>query len=335
MSAATQKPEVSAAAPVLEARGVTKVYSVSAGLFAAPRPLTALAGVDLAIRPGSAIGLVGESGSGKSTLARLLLGIEQPTGGAVLFDGKPLGALSRRAVARRVQPVFQDPFGSLNPSHGVAEIIGLPLAVHRVGDKAARAARVAELIDQVGLPRRVADARPRELSGGQRQRVAIARALAIRPDVLVCDEPTSALDVSVQAQILNLLADLRRETGVALLLISHNLSVVGHLCERVAILYLGRVVEEGPAADVLAAPRHPYAKALAASVLSVGGTGLPDLGLGQEWPNPLAIPSGCRFHPRCPSVVDACRETDPALAPVPGGSADRHTACLRVAEGTL
>ncbi len=305
------------AANVLKARGVVKRYDVATGRMSAPRQLTALDGVDLAIAKGSALGLVGESGSGKSTLARLLLGVEKPTAGTVTFDGAPLGTLSRRAIARRVQPVFQDPFGSLNPAHSVAEIVGLPLAVHRIGERASRPARVAELLDQVGLPARVATARPRELSGGQRQRVAIARALAIRPDVLVCDEPTSALDVSVQAQILNLLADLRRETGVAMLLISHDLAVVEHLCERVAILYLGRIVEEGPARAVLKDPKHPYAEALARSVLTIGtGAGLPDLGLGTQWPNPLDIPSGCRFHPRCPRAVPDCRAIDPALRPV-------------------
>ncbi|RAI04564.1 ABC transporter ATP-binding protein [Acuticoccus sediminis] len=319
---------------VLEARGVVKQYGVTAGLFSAPRTLTALDGVGISIEKGSAVGLVGESGSGKSTLARLLLGVEAPSGGEILFDGAPLGTLGRRAVARRVQPVFQDPFGSLNPAHSIAEIVGLPLAVHRIGDRHSRRARVAELLDQVGLPQRVASARPRELSGGQRQRVAIARALAIRPDVLICDEPTSALDVSVQAQILNLLADLRRETGVAMLLISHDLAVVQHLCERVAILYLGRIVEEGPAGAVLKDPRHPYALALARSVLTVGGgTGLPDLGLGTQWPNPLDIPSGCRFRPRCPRAIPECAGTDPALRTVAGSGASgthRSAACIRV-----
>ncbi|UOM35626.1 oligopeptide/dipeptide ABC transporter ATP-binding protein [Acuticoccus sp. I52.16.1] len=324
-----------AAPPVLEARGVVKHYDVATGLISAPRRLTALDGVDLAITKGAAIGLVGESGSGKSTLARLLLGLEKPTAGDISFDGAPLGTLGRRAIARRVQPVFQDPFGSLNPAHSVAEIVGLPLAVHRIGDRRARSARVAELLDQVGLPSRVAAARPRELSGGQRQRVAIARALAIRPDVLVCDEPTSALDVSVQAQILNLLADLRRETGVALLLISHDLAVVEHLCERVAILYLGRIVEEGPAEAVLRDPQHPYADALARSVLTVGtGAGLPDLGLGTQWPNPLDIPAGCRFHPRCPRAIYDCRGIDPPLRPVAregvAGAAAGRAACIRL-----
>ncbi|WP_108660316.1 ABC transporter ATP-binding protein [Acuticoccus kandeliae] len=312
--------------PILEVRGLHKTYDVSSGPLVPKRTLHALAGVDLSIPEGGVLGLVGESGSGKSTLARLAIGLEAPTSGEILLGGKPLSAYARRTIARDVQPVFQDPFSSLNPSHSVAEIIGLPLSVHRIGDKASRRSRVATLIDQVGLPARTASARPRELSGGQRQRVAIARALAIQPKLLVCDEPTSALDVSVQAQILNLLADLRRDTGVAMLFISHNLAVVEHVADTVAVLYLGRVVEEGAVSAVFEAPRHPYTAALRESVLDIaadGETGLPELGLGTATPDPINVPSGCRFHPRCPKAFAPCDHVDPMLE----GPAFHRVAC--------
>lgn len=310
--------------PLLEARGVEKRYRLSRGLLRGKKILHALAGVNLAIPKGGVVGLVGESGSGKSTLARLLLGLETPDAGTIAFDGEPLGASDRRSLARRVQPVFQDPFSSLNPAYRIGDIVELPLRVHRLGDAASRAKRVATLLNQVGLPSRAAAAFPRELSGGQRQRVAIARALAISPELLICDEPTSALDVSVQAQILNLLTDLRQETGISMLFISHDLAVVEHMTDSVVILYLGRVVEAGPTDNVFRAPKHPYAQALRSAVLTPDdGEGLPDLNLGASFPNPLDPPSGCRFHTRCTIAEPRCARD----APMPRYSAGRSVEC--------
>jgi len=216
---------------VLELRGVRKVYPISRGMFAKPASLVAVDGVDLTIRRGETLALVGESGSGKTTIARMLLGLLAPTAGQILVDGEVLDASRRRAMARRIQPIFQDPYSSLNPRKTVSQIVALPLVVHGIGTPEERRARVAEMLDVVGLARRHADAYPNQMSGGQRQRVAIARALVMRPDVVICDEPTSALDVSVQAQILNLLVTLRREFGLTYLFISHNLAVVYHLSD--------------------------------------------------------------------------------------------------------
>lgn len=323
----TAIPQTDRTAPLVEATAVTRHYRVSTGAFGHKATLHALSGVDLSIPRGAVVGLVGESGSGKSTLSRLLLGLETPTAGRVTLEGRPIAEIPRKQVARRIQPVFQDPYSSLNPSWRVADLIGLPLAVHGIGDGPSRARRVRELLDLVGLPGRVADAYPAALSGGQRQRVAIARALAIEPEVLICDEPTSALDVSVQAQILNLLLDLRRETGVAMLFISHDLAVVEHMTDRVAVLYLGRVVEQGPTAEVFNAPKHPYTAALKASVLTPDdAAGLPDLALGTVFPNPLDPPAGCRFHPRCPRATDRCRTEAPATRDVAGRRVECHWA---------
>jgi peptide/nickel transport system ATP-binding protein len=317
---------MSAAPPILELRGVHKRYTVGAGLLSRRRTLTAVAGVSLRVDRGEVLGLVGESGCGKSTLARLILGLEEPSEGEVLLDGRPIGNLGRLERGRLVQPVFQDPYSSLNPRRNVASIIGLPLAVHGVGTVPERRDAVAEMLGLVGLAPRHAEAFPSQLSGGQRQRVAIARALVLRPTLVVCDEPTSALDVSVQSQILNLLLDLRERLGLSYLFISHNLAVVHMLAGRVAAMYLGRVVEEGEAARVLSTPHHPYTAALLASVLTPDPSlGLPEMRLGTVFPNPLALPSGCAFHPRCPAVFDRCPRESPALLPCPeGGRAACH-----------
>jgi peptide/nickel transport system ATP-binding protein len=311
---------MNAAAPILELRGVHKRYSVSGGLMARRRMLTAVAGVSLRVERGEVLGLVGESGCGKSTLARMILGLEVPSEGEVLLDGRPIASLGRLERGRLVQPVFQDPYSSLNPRRTVAAIIDLPLTVHGIGTAAERRDAVAEMLGLVGLAPRHAEAFPSQLSGGQRQRVAIARALVLRPTLVVCDEPTSALDVSVQAQILNLLLDLKERLGLSYLFISHNLAVVHMLAGRVAAMYLGRVVEEGEAGRVLGAPQHPYTAALLASALTPDpALGLPEMRLGTVFPNPLALPSGCSFHPRCPSVFDRCARDAPALLPCPGG----------------
>jgi peptide/nickel transport system ATP-binding protein len=250
---------------------------------------------------------VGESGCGKTTLARMILGLLEPTAGDVLVDGQRLSGMDRRARARLIQPVFQDPFASLNPKRRVRDIVSMPLVAQGSFDRAEIDRRVAEALDRVGLSRDQGTRFPAQLSGGQRQRVAIARALVLRPRIVVCDEPTSALDVSVQAQILNLLAELRRELGLTYLFISHNLAVVEHIASEVAVMYLGRIVERTESKALFATPRHPYTRALLASVLTPEpGLGVPDVGLGDIMPDPANIPPGCRFHPRCPVALPRC-----------------------------
>ena len=321
--------------PVLELAGITKVYQVKQGLFAKPKPLHALGGVSLRIYPRDVLGLVGESGCGKSTLAKILLGLEAPTAGQVLVDGREADAGDRRVLARRIQPIFQDPYSSLNPRKTIEEIVGLPLVVHSIGDRASRRKAVADMLDLVGLPQRVRRGYPGQLSGGQRQRVAIARALVIKPEIVICDEPTSALDVSVQSQILNLLSDLRRELGLTYLFISHNLAVVEHLATRVAVMYLGRIVEEAPARDLFAGPRHPYTRALLASVLPPDPT-VPFAGteLGTTYPNPIDPPSGCHFHPRCAAAMPRCTSTPPPHVVNGSGHVDCHL-FRQVADGAV
>jgi peptide/nickel transport system ATP-binding protein len=309
---------------VLTLEGVHVRFALPRRAFAPRREIAAVAGVDLELRRGEALGLVGESGSGKTTLMRLLLGLVRPSAGRVLFAGRPLALADRRTIARIVQPVFQDPRGSLNPRQRVRDIVAMPLEVHRIGDSVSRRARVYELLERVGLPSRLADALPGELSGGQRQRVAIARALAIAPAVLVCDEPTSALDVSVQAQILNLLADLRRDLGLTLLLVSHDLAVVEHLTDRVAVMYLGRIVESAPTDALFDAPAHPYTRSLLASVLvPMPGGGLPDPEIGAAAADPADQQRGCRFASRCPIQMERCTREDPRLT----GGGSHQVAC--------
>jgi len=313
------------AGPLMEARAVTRSFTLGATVFRKGRKLHAVNGVDLAIGRGDVLGIVGESGCGKSTLARMLLGLLAPTGGRITLDGADLTALDRKAIARRVQPVFQDPYSSLNPRRGIASIVALPLVVHGIGTSAERRAKAIEMLERVGLPARYADNTPGQLSGGQRQRVAIARALVMRPDIVICDEPTSALDVSVQAQILNLLLDLRREFGLTYVFISHNLAVVEHIATQVAVMYLGRVVELADTEALFRAPRHPYTQALLASVLTPEpGLGVPDIGLGLAFPDPLNPPSGCAFHPRCARRLPHCSSQAPLLAPGPGGAVACH-----------
>ncbi|WP_233161333.1 MULTISPECIES: ABC transporter ATP-binding protein [unclassified Achromobacter] len=300
--------------PVLRASAVTRHYKVAGGT------LQALRGVDLDVYKGQTLGLVGESGCGKSTLAKLLLGMEAPTSGTVLVDGRPITAYDRLARARLIQPVFQDPYSSLNPRMTVAAIIGATLEVR--GERAAsRTRKVADIAHAVGLPPHLLNAYPGQLSGGQRQRVAIARALIGEPEILICDEPTSALDVSVQSQILNLLSGLQRDFNLTMVLISHNLAVVHHLVDRVAVMYLGAVVEEGATDAVFNAPRHPYTAALLGSVLApTPGAGLPDIPLSGDFPSPLHPPSGCAFHPRCPRAQDTCAQETPRMV----GAAHRY-----------
>lgn len=311
-------------AAALETVDVSCVFQVSQGFMKGTQPLHAVNGVSLRIPKGQVVGLVGESGCGKSTMANILLGLQKPTTGDVLYSGQSASSFERKDIARRIQPIFQDPYSSLNPTKSIHSIVSLPLRIHNVGDPLEIDRKVHDILDLVGLPRRVAQSYPSQLSGGQRQRVAIARALIMRPEVVICDEPTSALDVSVQSQILNLLQDLRQELGLTYLLISHNLAVVEHMADRVAVMYLGRIVEEADADTLFRDPRHPYTKALLGSVLTPDPSlGVPDTHLGTVFPNPIDPPSGCSFHPRCVECMDTCSQR----APEPMIEGDHMTEC--------
>jgi oligopeptide transport system ATP-binding protein len=286
----------------------------------------AVDGIDFDIRRGETMGLVGESGCGKTTTGRCILRLEQPTGGQILYDGVDLAKLHRKelmAIRRRIQVVFQDPYSSLNPRMKVGDIIAEPMKVHGVeSDAEKRAARVRELLSVCGLNPRFADRYPHEMSGGQRQRVGIARALALNPEFIVCDEAVSALDVSIQAQVINLLEDLRERFGLTYLFIAHDLSVVRHLCQRVAVMYLGRIVELAESDELFDNPLHPYTKALLAAVpvpdpsVEEGREFRPPPG---EVPSPINPPSGCVFHPRCPIAVDRCKQARPEVREVRPG----------------
>jgi len=309
---------------VVEARGLVRTFPGGRGRGT----VRAVDGVDLVVRSGETVGIVGESGSGKSTLARLLVRLLDPDAGTLRFDGDDLLALRGRALRerrRRFQLVFQDATAALDARMRVGALVEEPLIVHRVGrDRSERRARVDALLAEVGLDPAVAGRYPHELSGGQRQRVGIARAVACGPDLLVADEPVSALDPPVQAQIVNLLLDLRDRRGLAVVLIAHDLRMVERVCDRVAVMYLGRIVEEGPAAELYAAPRHPYTRALLASTPSMEPGRITPPALADEPPAATALPPGCRFHPRCPVAREACRRDDPPLATHTDG---RRVAC--------
>jgi oligopeptide transport system ATP-binding protein len=315
-------------APLLQLRDLRKSFPVGGGGFGRRARLQAVDGVELDIGVGETVGLVGESGCGKSTVARLALRLIEPDSGEIRFEDRDLLALGRselRAMRRRMQIVFQDPFASLNPRMTVGETIGEGLHVHGLAHGSERDRRVASLLETVGLAPEHASRYPHEFSGGQRQRVGIARALALEPRLIVADEPVSSLDVSIQAQILNLLLDLQQRFGLAYLFISHDLRVVRHLSRRVAVMYLGRIVEYGPADSLYARPQHPYTEALLSAVP------VPDptkqqrrIVLSGDVPSPIAPPSGCPFHPRCPKAIARCATERPALREI----APRHvTAC--------
>jgi peptide/nickel transport system ATP-binding protein len=311
--------------PLLELRGLGRVYDVRSGFLAPRQTLRAADDVSLAVRRGEVLAIVGESGSGKTTLGRMMLGLLAPTKGEILLDGKPIATNDRRALARRIQPVFQDPYSSLNPRKTIAQIIAFPLVVHGIGTAQERERSVAAMMERVGLSRRLIHSYPSQLSGGQRQRVAIARALVMQPEIVICDEPTSALDVSVQAQILNLLKDLRDALNLTYVFISHDLGVVEYMADRLAVMYMGRIVEFGAAPDILSQPRHPYTRALLRSILTPEPKlGLPELKLGRGFPDPLHPPPGCHFHPRCPEARPDCSTQAPATLRSDGGFIECH-----------
>jgi oligopeptide/dipeptide ABC transporter ATP-binding protein len=327
--------------PLVEARALVKHYDSRRGLWGRltgnPGTLVQAAnGIDLAIRRGETLGLIGESGCGKSTLGRVLLRLHEPTSGKVFFDGVEVTALddqAMKAMRRRMQIIFQDPYASLNPRKTVRQIVGQPLKVHGLARRAEVADRVAAMLENVGLKAHHMSRYPHQFSGGQRQRIGIARALILNPAFIVCDEPVSALDVSIQAQIIALLDDLKRELGLTYLFISHDISVIGYVSDRVAVMYLGEVVEEGPTRAVLAAPRHPYTQALLSAVPRVerAAPGHQRIRLTGDLPSPIDPPAGCKFHTRCPYAMEVCRSQQPQRRQV--GS--DHVAACHLIEGAL
>ena len=316
--------------PIIEARGLVRHFLTGRRMFGEPTTIRAVDGVSLSVARGETFAVVGESGCGKSTLARLMLRLIEPTDGAVLYDGRDLtscSAAEMRALRADLQIIFQDPFSSLNPRMTVGSIIEEPLKVHRRLSTAERRASVASLMRRVGLRPDLASRYPHEFSGGQRQRIGIARALASGPKVLIGDEPVSALDVSIQAQIINLLEDLKQEFGLTLIIIAHDLAVIRHMSDRVAVMYLGEVVELAPTDALYAQPLHPYTQALMRAI-PVADPGQPSGGapLTGDIPSPANPPSGCRFHTRCPLAIDVCRTRRPALTASGDG---RFVACHR------
>ncbi|MCW3478358.1 ATP-binding cassette domain-containing protein [Neisseriaceae bacterium JH1-16] len=308
---------------LIEARGLSKHFPIRDGLFGrSTGQVRAVDGVDLAIRPGTIFGLVGESGSGKTTVGRTLLGLQPKSAGEIRFRGRDLATLSKpelRALRPRLQLVFQDPYGSLNPRIPVGEAIGEALLEHGLSSRDELRERVLEVMAVCGLAPYHYGRYPHEFSGGQRQRVGIARALALQPDFIVADEPVSALDVSIQAQIINLFAELRERHGTTILFISHDLAVVEHLCDDIAVMYLGKIVETGPRDALFGQPRHPYTRALFSAVPVADPDARRErIVLQGEPPSPAAPPSGCRFHTRCPQASDRCRDEEPTMRPLDG-----------------
>jgi oligopeptide/dipeptide ABC transporter ATP-binding protein len=325
--------------PVLRVADITKTYHLRGSMLsllsrdgAAHASLRALDGVDLQLNKGEILALVGESGSGKSTLAKILVGGTTATSGRLEYHGEPMPAHRDKDASRRIQMVFQDPYSSLNPRISVGSMLKELLLLHKIVPRSEVRAESVRLLELVGLDQDALDAYPSQFSGGQRQRIAIVRALAVRPDILIADEAVSALDVSVQATILDLFARLRRELGLSILFVAHNLAVVQHLSQRVAVMYLGRIVEVADTAELFRNPRHPYTRALIDSIPRMAaGSVNEEIVLEGEPPSPFEVPSGCRFNPRCVYATDACRSVDPGLESVAPG---HQSACLRASELT-
>jgi oligopeptide transport system ATP-binding protein len=314
-------------APLVRAEHLSKEFPAgSTGIIGGKKlSIKAVAGVHLEIAPGETLGLVGESGSGKSTLGRLILKLLEPTEGAVYFDGRDLSTLGRaelRALRRQMQLVFQDPYSSLNPRMRVRSIVGEGIEIHKLARGAEKERRIAELLAMVGMSADAMDRLPHEFSGGQRQRIGIARALAVNPRFLVLDEPVSALDVSIQAQIINLLQDLQEKLKLTYLFIAHDLRVVEHISNRVAIMYLGKLVEIASRDEIYLNPRHPYTRALLSAIPTIDTAHKPErIKLPGEMPSPMNPPAGCAFHPRCPYAKDVCSNVEPKLETGRGGHA--------------
>lgn len=321
--------------PLLKVTHLKRYFQVrlAGGLFGRKASLKAVDGISFSIDSGQALGIVGESGCGKSTAAKLVLNITKPTSGEIMFDGRDIASCSPvqwRELRRDMQFVFQDPLGALDPRMRVIDQTSEPLQIHKIGTKAEQRERAADLLISVGLKQHTFDRYPHELSGGQRQRVVLARALILEPRLLVCDEPVSALDVSIQAQVINLLAELRERLGLTLMFISHDLSVVRHVCDQVAVMYLGRIVELAQGDALFENPGHPYTQALISAIpIPEPGIERKRITLAGDPPSPIDVPSGCRFHTRCPVAKPVCAERDPQLKPLRDG---QQVAC-HVAHG--
>ncbi|MFD4819886.1 ABC transporter ATP-binding protein [Peribacillus butanolivorans] len=315
--------------PLVSLKDIKKYFPVGSGLFGKKDQfIKAVDGVSLDIYPGETVGLVGESGCGKSTMGRMVVGLSNPTGGKIYFDGKKLSEYkSKKELGKNLQMVFQDPYSSLNPRMNIADIIAEPLVLHKFGTAKERKKRVDELLERVGLSAYHGTRYPIEFSGGQRQRLGIARALALSPKLIVCDEPVSALDVSIQAQILNLLKEIQKDMGLSYLFIAHGIQAVKHISDRIAVMYLGKIIELSEKEELFTNQRHPYTKALLSAVPH------PDpkqrnrerIILKGDLPSPANPPTGCRFHTRCPVAISECKNIDPKLLPT---SAQSFTACI-------